>query len=117
MRAPAGFAVRLRFVALASLMLPTTVVGQTGLATVTGIVSEESGGAVPGLTVTNQATSIIYTGVANRAGNYIVTGVPIRVYVIDSISSAAACRKGKRQRLPPISRWTKPLRHPASIPG
>jgi hypothetical protein len=71
-------------VALAGLVLTTPAAGQTGLATVTGIVSDESGGAVPGLTVTaiNQATNIAYTGVTNDAGNYIITSVPIGTYVI-----------------------------------
>jgi hypothetical protein len=78
------FALQLSFVALAGLMLPTPSAAQTGLATVTGIVSDESGGAVPGLTVTatNQATNIAYTGVTNDAGNYIITSVPIGAYVI-----------------------------------
>jgi len=57
---------------------------QSGLATVTGIVTDNSGGSVPGLTITatNQATNIAYTGVTNDAGNYIITSVPIGSYVI-----------------------------------
>jgi len=51
MRALANFVLRLSFVLLAALVLSTTGAAQTGLATVTGIVSDESGGAVPGLTV------------------------------------------------------------------
>jgi hypothetical protein len=84
MRASANFVPRLSFIALAGLLLSTTAAAQTGLATVTGIVSDESGGAVPGLTVTavNQATNIAYTGVTNAAGNYIITSVPIGAYVI-----------------------------------
>ena len=63
---------------------PIAADAQTGLATVTGIVSDETGAAVPGLTVTatNQATNIGYTGVTNEAGNYIITGVPIGTYMI-----------------------------------
>jgi hypothetical protein len=84
MRVSANFAPRLSFIALAGLLLSATAAAQTGLATVTGIVSDESGGAVPGLTVTavNQATNIAYTGVTNAAGNYIMTSVPIGAYVI-----------------------------------
>ena len=84
MRSSANFVPRLSFIALAGLLLSTTAAAQTGLATVTGIVSDESGGAVPGLTVTavNQATNIAYTGVTNAAGNYIITSVPIGGYVI-----------------------------------
>ncbi len=75
---------RLTFVALAALIPLSDAAGQTGLATVTGIVSDASGGAVPGLTVTatNQATNINYTGVTNEAGNYIITGVPIGLYLV-----------------------------------
>ena len=84
MRALANCLLRLSFVALAGFVLSTTAAAQTGLAIVTGIVSDESGGAVPGLTVTatNLATDIDYTGVTNEAGNYIITGVPIGAYVV-----------------------------------
>ena len=79
-----GRVLQLSFVVLVGLLMPAVAVGQTGLATVTGIVSDESGAAIPGLTVTatNQATNIVYTGVTNQAGNYIITGVPIGAYVI-----------------------------------
>jgi hypothetical protein len=78
------FAFSLTLVALAAHVLPAMAAAQTGLATVTGIVSDETGGAVPGLTITatNQATNIAYTGVTNEAGNYIITSVPIGSYVI-----------------------------------
>ncbi|MGH9159858.1 MAG: carboxypeptidase regulatory-like domain-containing protein [Vicinamibacteraceae bacterium] len=70
--------------AFAGLLLATPVAGQTGLATVTGIVSDASGGVMPGVTVTaaNQATNVLYTGVTNDAGNYVITSVPIGSYVI-----------------------------------
>ena len=84
MRAVRMFALQLTLVALATLVLPTAAGAQTGLASITGIVSDESGAAVPGLTVTatNRATNIGYTGVTNEAGNYIITSVPIGTYVI-----------------------------------
>src|SRR5947207_12787711 len=84
MRVSANFVPRLSFITLAGLLLSTTAAAQTGLATVTGIVSDESGGAVPGLTVTavNQATNIADTGVTNAAGNYIITSLPIGAYGI-----------------------------------
>ena len=77
---------RLGLVVSAALVLSATVAAQTGLATVTGIVSDASGGAIPGLTVSavNQATNIAYTGVTNGAGNYIITGIPIGAYVISA---------------------------------
>ena len=52
---------------------------QSGLATITGIVTDNSGGAVPGVTVTatNQATNVDYTGVSTDAGVYTITGAPI----------------------------------------
>ena len=75
---------RLSLAALFGLTFTAMAAGQTGLATITGIVSDQSGAAVPGLTVaaTNQATNIAYTGVTNEAGNYIITSVPIGSYVI-----------------------------------
>ncbi len=86
MRAVLQFVCRVVLVALAGLVLPPPVAGQTGLATVTGLVSDSSGAATPGVTVTatNQATNIAYTGVTNEAGNYVITSVPIGEYVISA---------------------------------
>ena len=57
---------------------------QTGLATLTGIVTDNSGAAVPGVvvTATSQATNVNYTGVSNDAGTYVITSVPIGAYVV-----------------------------------
>jgi hypothetical protein len=68
------------------LVAPAPSSAQTGLATVTGLVTDNSGGAVPGVTVaaTNQATNVDYTGVSNEAGAYVITGVPIGAYVVRS---------------------------------
>jgi hypothetical protein len=57
---------------------------QTGLGTITGLITDNSGGSVPGVTVTatNQATSVDYTAVTNDAGAYVITGVPIGSYVV-----------------------------------
>jgi hypothetical protein len=83
-RALLTFTVRLGLVVSVGLALAGPVAAQAGLATITGIVSDESGGGVPGTTVTatNSATNIAYTGLTNQAGNYIITSVPIGPYVI-----------------------------------
>jgi len=72
--------------ALGGLLLAAPALGQTGLATVTGLVADSSGAAVPGVTVTatNQATNIVYTGHTNDAGNYVITSVPIGDYIISA---------------------------------
>ena len=77
---------RVGLVALAGLVLAAPAVGQTGLATVTGLVADSSGAAVPGVTVTatNQATNIAYTGTTNDAGNYVITSVPIGEYIVSA---------------------------------
>jgi hypothetical protein len=77
-----------RIVSLVSLCLglvsPAPVSAQTGLATLTGIVTDHSGGAIPRVTVTatNQATNVMYTGVTSDAGAYVITSVPIGGYVV-----------------------------------
>ena len=74
-----------RVVLLAMLaLLPASGWAQTGLATVTGIVRDSSGGAVPGVpvTATNQATNVPYTGTTSAAGTYVITGVPIGEYIV-----------------------------------
>ncbi len=67
---------------LAVLAVPARA--QTGLATITGIVTDNSGGAVPGVSVTatNDATNVPYVGVTSDAGAYIITSVPIGAYTI-----------------------------------
>jgi hypothetical protein len=66
------------------LLTPVAAFAQTGAASLTGIVTDESGAAVPGATVTatNQATNVDYTAVSNDAGNYTVTSLPVGTYVI-----------------------------------
>jgi carboxypeptidase family protein/TonB-dependent receptor-like protein len=68
----------------ALLVFPVDVLAQTGAASLTGIISDQSGGKVPGATVTatNQATNVAYTAVSNEAGNYTITSVPVGIYVV-----------------------------------
>jgi hypothetical protein len=63
---------------------PATVCAQTGAASLTGIVSDQSGAPVPGATVTatKQDTNVAYTGVSNEAGNYTLTSLPLGIYVV-----------------------------------
>jgi hypothetical protein len=76
-----------RFVGLLLLaldLISTPALAQTGAASLTGIVTDPSGAALPGATVTatNQATNVAYTAVSNEAGNYTVTSVPVGTYVL-----------------------------------
>jgi len=65
-------------------LLAVPAFAQTGAASLTGIISDQSGAKVPGVTVTatNQATNVAYTAVSNEAGNYSVTSVPVGSYVV-----------------------------------
>jgi hypothetical protein len=65
-------------------LAPATVCAQTGAASLTGIVSDQSGAPVPGTTVTatKQDTNVAYTGVSNEAGNYTLTSLPLGTYVV-----------------------------------
>ena len=67
-----------------TLLIPAAASAQTGAASLTGIVTDQSGAAVPGATViaTNQATNVDYTAVSNEAGNYTITSVPVGTYVV-----------------------------------
>jgi len=57
---------------------------QTGAASITGLLTDQSGAAAPGVTVTaiNQDTNVPYTAVSNDAGNYTITSVPVGTYVV-----------------------------------
>ena len=69
---------------LLAALAPNSAVAQTGAASLTGIVTDQSGATVPGATVTatNQATNVTYTAVSNEAGAYTVTSLPVGVYVV-----------------------------------
>ncbi|HET7218891.1 MAG TPA: carboxypeptidase-like regulatory domain-containing protein, partial [Vicinamibacterales bacterium] len=62
-----------------ALVAPAAAGAQTGAASITGLVTDDSGAPVPGVTVTaiNQATNITYLAVSNEAGNYTITSVPV----------------------------------------
>jgi len=62
---------------------------QSGAGSITGLVTDETGGAVPGVTITatNQATSVDYTASSNEAGNYTIEGVPVGTYLVKAAIS------------------------------
>ncbi len=67
---------------ICSLALPARA--QVGLSTITGIVSDDQGAAVPGATVTatNTATNVPYIGVSNDAGVYTINALTIGTYTV-----------------------------------
>ncbi len=70
--------------AILTLTRVPAALAQTGAASLTGLVSDQSGATVPGATVTatNQATNVVYTAVSNEAGNYTVTSLPVGNYIV-----------------------------------
>jgi hypothetical protein len=77
----------LRLVGLCTLLVacvPGFAEAQSGTGSITGLVTDDTGGALPGVTITatNQNTNVNYTGVSNEAGNYTITAVPIGTYTI-----------------------------------
>src|ERR1051326_2340496 len=64
--------------------LGSSAFAQTGAASITGLLTDQSGAAAPGVTVTatNQATNVPYPAVANSAGNYTLASVPVGTYVV-----------------------------------
>ena len=67
------------------LSMPVDAAAQAANATLVGNVRDESGGAIPGATVTalEVRTNISRTAVSNEAGNYTFTNVSPGVYRID----------------------------------
>jgi len=64
--------------------LHESALAQTGAASITGLLTDQSGAAVPAAMVTavNQATNVPYTAISNDAGNYTITSVPVGTYVV-----------------------------------
>jgi hypothetical protein len=72
------------FVSVFLLMMTTSAAAQTGTASITGLVTDETGGTLPGVTVTatNQATNVPYVAVTNASGNYTITAINVGTYVV-----------------------------------
>jgi hypothetical protein len=70
--------------ALSCALLGTEARAQTGAASITGLVVDQTGAAVPGVTVTatNQATNVSYVATTNESGNYTITPVVLGTYVV-----------------------------------
>ena len=64
--------------------LQAVAYAQTGAASITGLVTDQSGAAVPGVTVSaiNQSTNVEYAAVTNATGNYDILSVPVGRYVV-----------------------------------
>ena len=77
----------LRLVGLCTLLVACgtgVAMAQSGAASITGLVTDETGGALPGVTITatHLGTNVPYTAVSNEAGNYTITPVPIGTYTV-----------------------------------
>jgi hypothetical protein len=89
MKAPESRLPRLVLTVVFALGLGSAAHAQTGAASITGLVTDQSGAATPGVTVSavNQATNVEYTGTSNDAGNYTITALPVGTYVVKSALS------------------------------
>ena len=83
MRTP-GLLLSTALIVAIGVIAPLPAAAQTGAASLTGIVTDQSGAAVPGamVTATSEATNVPYTAVSNEAGNYTITSMPVGTYVI-----------------------------------
>ena len=71
------------------LLLCADARAQTGTATITGLITDQTGAILPGVTVTatNQATNVDYTAITNESGDYTITPVVAGTYVIKAALS------------------------------
>jgi hypothetical protein len=74
------------FIALLTVWVPRVASAQFDTATVLGVVTDQTGGAVPGATVTltNPATGIRATTVSNSTGTYQFLNVRVGTYLIEA---------------------------------
>src|SRR5262249_61325807 len=65
-------------------LLPSIARAQTGAASITGLVTDQTGAALPGVTITakNQSTDVPYVVASNEAGNYTITSLPVGTYIV-----------------------------------
>ena len=69
---------------LALVCVPSLVQAQSGTASITGLVTDDSGAPVPGVTITatNDATNVASTALSNAAGNYTIAAVTVGTYSV-----------------------------------
>src|SRR5918996_4267960 len=79
---PGGVLVVTLFVALGIMSMPSYVAAQAAVGALVGNVTDESGGAVPGATITatETRTNISRTAVSKPPGNYTFTNPAPRLY-------------------------------------
>ena len=79
---PRHFVSLVLVVVLSCVFSPTMVGAQTNTVTLAGVATDDTGGALPGATVTatNTATGLVRTAVTDTAGRYAVLGLPPAVY-------------------------------------
>ncbi len=72
------------FAAIALLSLSPAAFGQSLGGSITGLIKDESGAAVPGAAVsaTNLGTNVAYTATSNSVGNYTITNLPVGEYIV-----------------------------------
>lgn len=69
------------------LLLPASVTAQTvAIAQISGAITDESGGALPGVevTVTQTATGLVRTAVTGSRGDYVFPGLPVGPYKLEA---------------------------------
>ncbi len=64
--------------------LPTLVAAQSGAAIITGLVVDDTGGALPGVvvTATSASSGVTYVAASNEAGNYSIPGLLVGEYTV-----------------------------------
>jgi hypothetical protein len=89
-----GYRAGMAALALLLLLMGAAAGAQTGTATITGLISDETGAPLPGVTVTatNQATNVDYTAVTNETGTYTITPLVVGTYVIKATLSGFKTR-------------------------
>jgi Carboxypeptidase regulatory-like domain len=105
---------KMRFLAVAVLSLmsvlrPAAADAQTPEATISGVVSDATGGALPGVTVTaiHGETGQRHTAVTNTEGFYVLRGLPIGRYVIEA--ELSGFQRHRREGLTLTTGATVPL--------
>jgi hypothetical protein len=67
-----------------ALLVPAPALAQSGAASITGLIVDETGGALPGvvITATSQASGVTYSATSNEAGNYTIPALLVGSYLV-----------------------------------